>query len=51
MAIEITYWTTERFKESVNEHYIDMKQHGWTKSDAKKDILNVMKDNNIKIKK
>lgn len=47
----ITYWTKERFNEAVKEHHADMKQHGWRKSDAKRDIINMMKDNNIKIKK
>ena len=45
-----TYWTTERFKESITEHHIDMKSNGWKKSDAKKDIIQMMKDNDIKIK-
>jgi len=49
--VTITYWTKSRFDESVAEHYNDMKQHGWTKAQAKKDIINMMLDNNLKIQK
>jgi hypothetical protein len=47
---EPTYWTKERKNEAIREHHQDMKPHGWTKTDAKRDITNMMKDNNIKIK-
>ena len=50
---EITYWTTKRFNESVKEHQDDMKGQGmpkYTKTEAKRDIVMMMKDNNIKIK-
>lgn len=50
MTSEITYWTTKYFNEQVQSHYKDMKVHGWTKSQAKKDIKDIMKDNNIQIK-
>lgn len=42
-----TTWTKKEFDDEVNRHYQDMKKHGFSKSDCKKDILNVMKDNKI----
>jgi len=49
-SLAYTYWTKKEKQEAINEHYKDMKQHGFTKTDCKRDIENVMRDNNIKIK-
>jgi len=49
----ITYWTTKQFNDNVIEHQNDMKSIGmpkYTKTEAKRDIIMMMKDNNIKIK-
>jgi hypothetical protein len=47
----MTTWTKEEFKFEVERLYKDMKQNGFTKADCKREILNLMKDNNITIKK
>ena len=43
-------WTTKEFNDEVKTYHDDMKQYGFTKSDCKRDIKQLMKDNNITIK-
>lgn len=40
-------WTKEEFKAEVERHYKEMKLYGFSKSDCKRDIENVIKQNGI----
>ncbi len=43
-------WTKKEFQFEIDRLYKDMKDYGYTKSDCKKEVLKVMKDNNIILK-
>ena len=46
-----TIWTKQEHKQEVDQMYADMKQHGFTKADCKREVASVMRDNNIKLQK
>ena len=48
--MKITYWTKVEFDLEVATLFNDMKQHGWSKTDAAQDVRRTMQENNIKIK-